>query len=91
MYVLVSYDVVDDRMRSKLAKHLKEFGNRIQKSVFECDLDERLYEAMRRGVEKIVDRKRDSVRFYRLCRGCLTRVVISGWGEVKEDEGFEVI
>lgn len=91
MYVLVSYDIVDNLVRGKLAKHLKEFGNRIQKSVFECDLDEAMYQRMKQGVEKIIDKKIDRVRYYRLCRGCLDRVVISGWGEIKEDEGFDLI
>jgi CRISPR-associated protein Cas2 len=41
MLILVSYDVPDDRRRTRLAHALKDFGERVQYSVFECRLDER--------------------------------------------------
>jgi CRISPR-associated protein Cas2 len=91
MYILVSYDIVDNRVRTKVMKLLKNFGERIQLSVFECDLDDARYARMKDGVERLIDKKADRVRYYRLCRGCLDRVQISGWGEIREDEGFEVI
>lgn len=91
MYVLVSYDIVDDRTRTKVMKFLKNFGERVQLSVFECNLDDAMYQKMKRGVEKLIDKKEDRVRYYRLCKGCVGKVVISGWGEIREDEGFEII
>jgi CRISPR-associated protein Cas2 len=91
MYVMVSYDIVNDRVRTKVMKLLKNFGERVQLSVFECDLDEKMYQRMKRGVEKLIDEEEDRVRYYRLCRSCVDRVVISGWGEIRVDEGFEVI
>ncbi|MCK8603012.1 CRISPR-associated endonuclease Cas2 [Desulfoferrobacter suflitae] len=91
MYVLVSYDIVDHKIRTRVLKFLKNFGTRIQQSVFECDLDEIYYQQMKRGVEELIDKELDSVRYYRLCRVCMSRVVISGWGEVREEEGFEII
>jgi len=91
MYILVSYDIVEDKTRNKVSKFLEDFGVRIQKSVFECDLNELQYSKMKKGVEKFIDKKADRVRYYPLCKQCIGRVVISGWGEVKEDEGFEVI
>ncbi|MEW6187834.1 MAG: CRISPR-associated endonuclease Cas2 [Thermodesulfobacteriota bacterium] len=91
MYILVSYDIVENKTRTRVMKHLKNFGTRIQLSVFECDLDDSLYQKMKDGVEKLIDPKKDRVRYYRLCKSCIDRVVISGWGEIKEDEGFELI
>jgi CRISPR-associated protein Cas2 len=91
MYVLVSYDIVDNKVRRQVRKHLKNFGHRVQYSVFECDLDDAMYRRMKAGVEDLIQRKEDRVRYYRMCRGCLERVVISGWGEVSRDDGFEVI
>jgi CRISPR-associated protein Cas2 len=91
MYTLVSYDIVDDRRRTRVMKHLRNFGDRIQLSVFECDLDEVMYQRIREEVEKLIDGKKDRVRYYRLCRGCIERILISGWGEIKRDEGFDII
>jgi len=91
MYVLVSYDIVDNKTRTRVMKLLKNFGERIQQSVFECELDEAHYRRMKKGVERLIDSELDSVRYYRLCRVCMSRVVVSGWGEVQEEEGFEII
>ena len=40
MFLVVSYDIPDDRRRTKLHRHLKGFGMRVQYSVFECVLEE---------------------------------------------------
>lgn len=91
MYVLVSYDVVDDRTRGKVMRFLKDFGERVQLSVFECDMDEDRCRRMKTGLLQLIDSEKDRVRCYRLCRDCLDRVVVSGWGEVPRDEGFELV
>ncbi len=91
MFVMVSYDVVDDKTRMRLLKFLKNFGNRVQYSVFECELNEEQFEKMKQGVESIINKKEDRVRYYVICKACMKRIVISGWGEVPEDKGFEII
>ena len=91
MYILVSYDIVDNKVRTRVMKLLKNYGRRVQLSVFECDLDDEMYRRVKRGVDQLINKKEDRVRYYRMCRGCLERVIISGWGDVSKDEGFEVI
>jgi CRISPR/Cas system-associated endoribonuclease Cas2 len=59
--------------------------------VFECDLNDGKYAEMVAGVAKLIDPEQDMVRYYRLCHGCVERVIISGWGELMTDEGFEII
>lgn len=46
MFYIVSYDIPDDKKRNHIAKTLKDFGDRVQYSVFECILSEGLYERM---------------------------------------------
>jgi len=91
VYILVSYDIVEDKTRNRVSKFLKDYGTRVQLSVFECDLKEEQFKSMKKGLEKLIDKKQDRVRYYPLCKQCVGRVVISGWGEVREDQGFEVI
>ncbi len=43
MYLIVAYDVVDNNRRRKLAKLTRNFGARVQKSVFEMDIDNQNY------------------------------------------------
>ena len=41
MLILVTYDIADPRRLRRVAKVSEGFGRRVQKSVFECELDER--------------------------------------------------
>lgn len=91
MLVMISYDVVDDKSRLKLMKYLKDYGNRVQKSVFECHLSSQELKEVKTGVELIINKRKDRVRYYRICEGCAEKIEISGWGEVTEDEEFLVI
>lgn len=67
--VIVTYDVetISDngnkRLR-KVAKECQNYGQRVQNSVFECVLDESQFCILRNKIEKIIDSKLDSVRFY---------------------------
>lgn len=91
MLVMISYDVVDDKKRLKLMKFLKDYGERVQKSVFECHLSSKTYEKVKADVENIINRRKDRVRYYRICKGCMDRTEISGWGEVIEEEEFVLV
>jgi len=91
MYVVVSYDITDDRKRYRLAKLLKDYGRRVQKSVFECRVDQRHFLKMKGAAEKIIDQDNDSIRYYFLCERCQAHIQISGWGAVTEDEEVSVV
>lgn len=91
MFLVVSYDVVDDKTRGKVAKLLLDYGRRVQKSVFECVIDEKRYLEMKIKLERLVDMQADSVRFYVLCQRCVPAIQVSGFGTVTEDESDAVI
>lgn len=91
MLVMISYDVVEDKKRLKLMKLLKDYGDRVQKSVFECNLSQKTYAKVKSGAEAIINKRKDRVRYYRICKGCVDKVEISGWGEVMDEEEFIMI
>lgn len=71
MMVLVSYDVstIDKRGQARLRKVAKtclDYGQRVQNSVFECDIDPAQWAALKAKLEGIVDRDSDSLRYYYL-------------------------
>ena len=77
MFVVVSYDIEDDRRRKKVADILMNYGKRVQKSVFECVVNEVQFIAMQQKLKKLIDREAtDSIRYYVLCSSCLKQVVI---------------
>lgn len=91
MFYLVSYDIPDDKRRTKIAKTLKNFGQRVQYSVFECNLDTGLLDKLVAGMEKIISPDEDSVRVYALCAGCERGIVIMGTGEVTRDKDVYIL
>lgn len=65
MLILVSYDIPDDRRRGRVAHALKDYGERVQLSVFECNLENESLERLRSRLPPLLEDKEDSVRIYR--------------------------
>lgn len=91
MFYLVTYDIPDDTRRLRLAKALKDYGERVQYSVFECLLDEKLFAAMLERIAKEIDDAEDRVRVYQLCEGCTKTVKIFGEGVLTEDPEVYIV
>lgn len=73
LFVLIIYDIVDNKRRVKFAKKMSGYGFRVQKSAFEALIDESLYQKLQREIPRLIQPKEDSVRIYRM----------TGYGEVK--------
>ena len=90
--VLVSYDVSTSstggakRLR-RIAKVCKDYGQRVQFSVFECIVDPAQWALMRNKLIKIMDEKHDSLRFYFLGANWKPRVEHIGAKEAIDIEG----
>ena len=71
MLVLITYDVCTDnaagkkRLR-KVAKQCVNYGQRVQNSVFECVMDAAQCRQVKAILENIIDKNKDSLRFYYL-------------------------
>ena len=77
-FYLICYDITDDRRRTRVAKLLEAYGLRVQKSVFECVLDERHRERLQARLLKLLDPRKDQLRFYPLSDRCRSQVAILG-------------
>ena len=79
MMVLVTYDVRADtpegrRRLRRVARACEDYGQRVQLSVFECDLDPALWTRLRARLIDEIDPAHDSLRFYMLGREWRSRV-----------------
>ncbi|MEK0082677.1 CRISPR-associated endonuclease Cas2 [Benzoatithermus flavus] len=71
MLVLVTYDVSTEtaagrRRLRRVANACKDWGQRVQLSVFECDVDPAQWVALKARLVAEIDPKADSLRFYYL-------------------------
>lgn len=77
-WVVVAYDIPDDKRRTKVMKTLAGYGARIQYSVFECDLRPADLEELKRRLRALVNPDTDDIRIYPLCESCLRKVTTLG-------------
>ena len=95
MMVLVTYDVntEDPEGRKRLrhvAKMCVNYGQRVQKSVFECVVDPVQFVRFKHSLCGIIDEKKDSLRFYCLGKSWQNRVEHFGAKEGYNPEGLLV-
>lgn len=90
-FILVVYDISDDKRRAKLHNALLDFGTPVQYSVFECLLAPKQEARMRKKVLKVIRPKKDKVRFYVLCANCVSRVQVTSGKEVLTSQPTSVV
>lgn len=92
MMVLVTYDVKTEtaagakRLR-RVAKLCKDYGQRVQYSVFECLVDPAQWTLLRQGLIDLIEEKEDSLRFYFLGANWHRRVEHIGAKPAYDPEG----
>jgi CRISPR-associated protein Cas2 len=96
MMVLVSYDVATKtpagkRRLQKVAKLCLDYGQRVQNSVFECNVDPAQWAEFRQRLEDIYKADEDSLRFYFLGSNWQRRVEHLGAKETPNLEGPLVV
>lgn len=73
MYILVTYDVdtttgTGAKRLRHVAKACVDYGQRVQNSVFECEVTEAQYCILKEKIRNIIDVSLDSIRFYFLSK-----------------------
>ena len=92
MLVVVSYDVATDddggqRRLRRVARACKDFGQRVQYSVFECIVDPAQWAKLKERLISEIDVKKDSLRFYYLGSNWQNRVEHIGAKTEIDQEG----
>ena len=83
MYILVTYDVdtiseTGQKRLRKVAKACEDYGQRVQNSVFECEVTEAQFTLLKSRLKSIIDNDLDSIRFYYLKRNDQRRMSTLG-------------
>ncbi len=87
MLYVVSYDIPDDRRRTRVHSALTGFGTWVQYSVFECFLNRKQRMLLEDRLLKEIHQREDTIRIYGLCSLCTSKVEVLGCGDTpREDE-----
>ena len=90
-FILVVYDISNDKRRTKLHKRLKDFGSPVQYSVFECILTSQNFGKMKTAVRKIVKPRLDHVRYYSICGKCKEKIEVVGQHQVTSEADVFIV
>ena len=66
MRYVISYDISDDAVRTRVAEAVDDYGVRVQYSVFECSVAPAQLVLLRAALLKIIDPAHDSLRIWYL-------------------------
>ncbi len=91
MLLLITYDVNTETPQGRkrlrqVAKQCVNYGQRVQNSVFECVMDAAKCREVQHKLEQIIDKEKDSLRFYNLGNNYKSKIVHIG---VKESLDIE--
>lgn len=88
--IIISYDISNDKLRTKFSKYLEKYGHRIQYSVFEIDNSEKILNNIMADIsnkyEKLFSQE-DSIIIFNLSSSCKT----IRYGYAKNEESDLVI
>lgn len=92
MRYLVVYDICDEKRLNRVARILKDYGDRVQKSKFELEIRPlTLLEILARA-KKVIEPGEDGIKYIPLCEKCQAKTEIIGKGRrIDQDEEFYVL
>lgn len=96
MYILITYDVNTEehsgrRRLQRVAKLCKDYGIRVQNSVFECVLTEVQMVDLKNKLENEIDTTKDSIRIYFLNKNDNRRIITIGLDNAIDVEGSLIL
>jgi CRISPR-associated protein Cas2 len=91
MFIVVSYDVKETRRRTKVCNTLKDYGTRVQYSVFECLLDHKNFVRLHAKLVRAINEDEDTLRIYQLCESCKKKAVVYGNVKITEDNEVYIV
>lgn len=83
--IIVSYDISNDKLRTRFSKYLSRFGHRLQYSVFEIDNSPRIIDNIVNDLKNKYEKsfgQGDSVIIFKLSSSC----EVLRFGYAKNDE-----
>ena len=90
--MIVTYDIAEPRRLNRIAKIMKDYGVRVQKSIFQVTVTEQVFYTMKLRIEKEMMLEKDGVKYFPLCEKCAATREIIGLGVfVDPDAEYEIV
>ena len=86
---IITYDISDDKVRTKFSKFLKKFGHRMQYSVFRISNSPRVISNIKKEIQHRFEKKftgSDSIVIFQTCKGCSQNTMKFGYAKTEDDD-----
>ena len=90
MFLVVCYDIPDDKRRNRISDILEGYGERVQFSVFECDIKPEQAKKLKDKISKVLEEV-DSIRYFSLCAECVSKVEVINGPEVTKAQSYFMV
>jgi len=90
-WTVVTYDIADDKRRTKIMKTLAGYGQRVQYSVFECELRPADLAKLKQRLAALIVEAEDDIRFYALCDACVKKITALGKAQIHRHVSFLIV
>ncbi|PIW96677.1 CRISPR-associated endonuclease Cas2 [Candidatus Kaiserbacteria bacterium CG_4_8_14_3_um_filter_38_9] len=87
--IMLSYDISNNKVRTKFSKFLKRFGRRVQCSVFEINNSQRVLQNILKEIELVYKKKftgADSVLIFQIGEADKRKIIRYGYAKNEESE-----
>ncbi len=87
--LLISYDISDDKLRTKFSKFIKKYGRSLQYSVYEIKNSPRVLRIIMTEIEEKFEEKfqlSDSVLIFPICEACDKKIKRYGYAANEEQD-----
>jgi len=90
MIYMICYDISDPKRLTKTARILEQFGLRVQKSFFQCEISAKGKQKLRDAIMEVIDPARDYFFIYPLCDACARKPKTDGPGQLIVIRSYEI-
>ena len=90
MIYMICYDISHPKRLRKTAKVLENYGLRVQKSFFQCEISSKGMQLLKQSILEIIDTDKDYFYIYPLCDSCTRKAITDGKGEIITLKAYEI-
>ncbi len=92
MKMLAIYDISHPKRLYRVAKIMKDYGIRVQKSKFEIEVTLASFAELKWRINRVISHNHDGIKYIPLCEKCLQKTEIIGLGKyIDPDLEFYVL
>ena len=90
-FFAICFDIRNPQRLRKVSDELENFGTRVQRSLFECHLEEAELDELKERIARLIDENEDHVRYYPLCPKDMPDIIIDGPGKKTMDSDYYML